>query len=58
MIENKSYRGVSLLSIVEKIYTGVLLDRVREVPEGLTDDEQGGFREEGRGSNFCSKADR
>ena len=30
--------------MVGKIYIGILLDRVRRVSEGLTDDEQGGFR--------------
>ena len=30
--------------MVEKIYAGVLVNRVRKVTEGLTDDEQGGFK--------------
>ena len=29
--------------MVEKIYAGVLVDRVRRVNGGLIDDEQGGF---------------
>ena len=36
------------LSVVGKIYAGVLVDRVRKVTEGLIDDVQGGFRA-GRG---------
>ena len=35
---------MSLLSLVGKIYAGLLVDRVRKVTEGLIDDEQGGFR--------------
>ena len=42
--ECKNYRGISLLSVVGKIYTGILEDRDRRVTEGLTDIEQGGFR--------------
>ena len=37
-----------MLSVVRKIYAGILADRVRKVTEGLIDDEQGGFRT-GRG---------
>ena len=33
-----------MLSAIEKIYEGILVDRVRKVTEGLIDDEQGGFR--------------
>ena len=44
MIECKNFRGVSLLSVVGKIYTGILVDRVRRVTWGLIDDDQGGFR--------------
>ena len=39
----KNYRGISLLSLVGKIYAGILVDRVPRVT-GLIDDEQGGFR--------------
>ena len=34
---------ISLLSVVEKIYTEILVDRVRRVTGGLIYDEQGGF---------------
>ena len=37
-----------MLSVVVKIYAGVLVDRFRIVTEGLMEDEQGGFRS-GRG---------
>ena len=37
-----NYRG--LLSVVGKIYEVILVDRVRRVTGGLTDDEQEGFR--------------
>ena len=40
------YRGISFLSLVGKIYAGILVDRVRSVTGGLTDDEEVGFRAE------------
>ena len=40
----KNYRGISLLSVVGKIYAGILVDRVCRVTGGLIDDEQRGFR--------------
>ena len=40
--------GINLLSLVGKIYAKVLLERVREVTEGLMVHEQKGFRA-GRG---------
>ena len=46
--EFKNYRGISLFSVVGKIYAGVLIDRVCRVTGGLIDDEQGSFRA-GRG---------
>ena len=46
--ECKNYRGISLLSVVGKIYTGILVDNVRRVTRSLIDDEQGCFRA-GRG---------
>ena len=46
--ECKNYRGINLLSVVGKIYAGILVDRVHRVTWGLIDDEQVGFRE-GRG---------
>ena len=46
--ECKNYRGISLLSVVGKIYAGVLVYRVRRVTRSLIDDEQEGFRT-GRG---------
>ena len=33
-----------MLSVVGKIYAGILVDRSRKVSEGLIDDVQGGFR--------------
>ena len=33
--ECKNYRGISLLSIVRKIYGGILVDRVGRVTRGL-----------------------
>ena len=46
--EYKNSRGISLLSVVGKIYAGILVDRVHRVTTGLIEDEQGGFRA-GRG---------
>ena len=45
---NLSVRTIEVLSVVVKIYAGVLVDIVRRVTGDLTDDEQGGFRA-GRG---------
>ena len=42
--ECKNYRGISLVSVVGKIYAGILVDRVRRRTGGLTGDEQGVFR--------------
>ena len=35
LTECKSYRGISLLSVVGKIYVGILADRVRRVTGSL-----------------------
>ena len=35
----KNYRSISMLSVVEKIYAGILVDRVRIVTVGLINDE-------------------
>ena len=43
-MECSNYRYISLLSMVGKIYVGILVHRVRKVVRGLSDDEQGGFR--------------
>ena len=40
-------RFIEPLSMVGKIYTRKLVDRVHRVTEGLTDDKQGGFRSVG-----------
>ena len=41
MYKNKceNYRGISLLSVVGKIYAGILINRVWRVTGGLIDDE-------------------
>jgi hypothetical protein len=44
----RNYRGISLLSVVGKVYAGILVERVRRVTEGLIGEEQGAFRS-GRG---------
>ena len=41
--ECKNYRGNSLISVVGKIYAGILVDRVHKVTGGLTDSEQWGL---------------
>ena len=46
--ECSNYRSNSLLIVVGKICSGILVDRVHNVTEGLIDYEQGGFRA-GRG---------
>ena len=45
--EYKNYRGISLLSVIGKIYAGFLIDSVRRVDGGLMDDEQGALEREG-----------
>ena len=42
----KNYRGISLLSVVGKIYAGIEVDRVRRVTGVSIEDEQRGFRAE------------
>jgi len=39
-----NYRGISLLSVVGKVYASVLVDRVRVIVEGVLDEAQSGFR--------------
>ena len=43
-MEYNNYRGIRLISVVGKVYTGILVIRVRKVTKGLIDDDQGGFR--------------
>ena len=40
--ECKNYRGISLISVVGKIYAGILVDIACRVTGGLIDDEQAG----------------
>ena len=42
--ECKNYRGIYLLSVVGKIYAGILVDRFHRVTGVLTDNEKEGFR--------------
>ena len=44
MTQRRNYRGISLLSVIEQIYAGILVNRVLKVTEGLIDEEQGRFR--------------
>ena len=39
-----NYRGISLLSVVGKLYGRVLIERVKQVTEMRIGEEQGGFR--------------
>ena len=43
-IECSNYRGIRL-SMVGKIYQGILINRIRRATEGLIGDDQRGFRE-------------
>ena len=43
-----NYRGISLLSVIEKIYARIIVGRVRKLTEDLIYDKKGGFRA-GRG---------
>ena len=49
-LECSNYRGIHLLSVVEKVYARVLNDRVKLMTADTVMDEQGGFRA-GRGCN-------
>ena len=42
--ECRNYRGISLLSVVAKIYSGILVYRVLGVTEGVIDDDRGSFK--------------
>ena len=42
--ECSNYRCICLLSVVRKIYVGILVDKVSKVAESLICDEQGEFR--------------
>ena len=48
------YRDISLLSVVGKIYVGLVVHRVSRVTDGLTENGQGRFhiKELGCGSNL------
>jgi len=46
--ECNSLRGISLLSVIGKVYGRVLIERIREGTDGVICDEQCGFRR-GRG---------
>ena len=39
-----NYRGISLLSVVGKLYSSILVDRVRGKVENILGEFQGGFR--------------
>ena len=43
-----NFRGISLLSVVGKVYGRVLINRIRDKTENVIAEEQGGFRR-GRG---------
>ena len=57
MIKCKTYIGISLLSVVGKIYADILVDGVRRVTGGLIDDEQGKSRERVCRSDLRSNSD-
>ena len=44
----RNFRGISVLSLVGKMYGRILIERVRAITENLIGEEQGGFRK-GRG---------
>ena len=41
MTECKNYRGISFLSVVGKIYAGILVERLHRVTGGLIDSGEG-----------------
>ena len=58
--QRSSYRDISLLCVVGKIYAGIIVHRVLKVTEVLIDDKQGGIQsKEGLcRSDLHPKADR
>ena len=48
MYECSNFRGISLLSVVGKVYGRVLINRIRDKTENVISEVQGGFRR-GRG---------
>ena len=48
MYECSNFRGISLLSVVGKVYGRVLINRIRDKTENVIAEVQGGFRR-GRG---------
>ena len=44
MYECSNFRGMSLLSVVGKVYGGVLINRIRDKTENVIAEVQGGFR--------------
>ena len=42
--DRTSFRGTTILSVVDKVYGKVLVKRIRQGNEGMICDEQGGFR--------------
>ena len=44
-----------MLSVVGKIYTGILLGKVCRVTEGLIENEEGGFRSGKRGGGYVDQ---
>ena len=45
MYECSNFRGISLLSVVGKVYGRVLINRIRDKTENVILEVQGGFRE-------------
>src|SRR5215469_5830357 len=43
-----SYRVISMMSVVGKLYGRVVIDRVKNITKGLVGEEQGGFRKDRR----------
>ena len=43
---SKNYKGISPFSIPRKLYTRVVINRVREQTNGAIEEEQNGFEEE------------
>ena len=45
--ESANYWGISLLSVVDKVCGGILIDRIRSSVDRVIGEEQCGFREGG-----------
>ena len=52
-LERANYRGISQLSVVQKVYGGIFIERIRISIDSAIGEEHCGFREERGYFDFC-----